>query len=376
MQRGGAGVSHTLVYGPEHDQRALLSEHRANLHAQQPSTMKRIGDQSHLILDTPPATVKKNGAAVTPPPQSSARRKASNLEVTQPISSRIKSRELGMQTQLYPSDGGMTGPLPAPQDRLVSIDGDVIPARRHGNAVASPSDSPSKGDLFSKLTQESSSRFGIRTFERPQTSLFGSEVPEPARLCKKPVVPSNEKSKIELELEAQLAALKAREKLAKRAKGAVVALPLNVSSPEERHTRRHHNHRYMYASLTYVKTPQSEYSLSACRLSMILQDTGASCRSRGVRHRSHRRSVSAIAACFVHRRPLSQTRCWSSCGCRSFSRLLGNDAGPGEVICCRLLHVGRFVLMHSQRCIGRRKLGHSSENQKGSRLSCCARHGM
>lgn len=139
----------------------------------------------------------------------------------------------------------MTGPMPVPQERLVSSVGDIIPARRHGNIVASPSDSPSKGDLFSKLTQERNDRFSIRTYERPQTSLFGSKDPDPVRLCKKPVVSNVEESNIQHQLQMQLAALKAKEKAAKRAKGAVVALPLNVSSPEERHTRRHHNHRYM-----------------------------------------------------------------------------------------------------------------------------------
>ena len=246
MQRIGAGAaSHPTVYGLERDHRALLHEHRVDLHTHHPSALKRIGDQSHMILDTPPATVKKIGAAVTPPPQSSARRKAHNLEVSWPDAQQTKLFDYGLQTQLYPSEGGMTGPILVPQDRLVSSGGDVIPARRHGNTVASPSDSPSKGDLFSKLTQERNDRMRIRTYEHPQTSLFGSEYPEPVRFHKKPAAPYNEESKIQHQLQMQLAALKAREKIAKRAKGALIALPLNVSSPEERYTRRHHNHRYM-----------------------------------------------------------------------------------------------------------------------------------
>jgi hypothetical protein len=152
-----------------------------------------------------------------------------------------------LQTQLRPSDGGITGPMPAPQDRLVSSGGDVIPGRRHGYGhAASPSGSPSKGDLFSKFTQERNDRLSIRTFDQPQTSLFGSKDPEPIRLYKKPVAAHNdEQSQLQDQLQMQLVALKAKEKIAKRARGAVVAQPLNVSSPEDRHTRRHHNHRYM-----------------------------------------------------------------------------------------------------------------------------------
>jgi hypothetical protein len=47
------------------------------------------------------------------------------------------------------------------------------------------------------------------------------------------------------QLQRQLNDLKAREKAAKKAKGAVVALPLNVTSPQELPTRRHNMHRYM-----------------------------------------------------------------------------------------------------------------------------------
>jgi hypothetical protein len=127
----------------------------------------------------------------------------------------------------------------------VSSGGDVIPARRHGNTVASPSASPVKGDLFSKLTEERFDRLCIRTYDRPHTSLFGSKDPQPARLHRKPVSAQDEASAMKDELQMRLVEIQAREKVAKRAKGATVPLPLNVSSPQDPPTRRHHNHRYM-----------------------------------------------------------------------------------------------------------------------------------
>ena len=151
-----------------------------------------------------------------------------------------------LQTQLHPSNVGFTGPSPAPQDRLVSCDGDVIPQRRHGNAVSSPPTSPSQANLFNKLTQERNDRLCIRTFAQPVTSLYGSKEPAPPRLYKKPVAASDEASVIQDQLQMRLVELQAREKLAKRAKGGMVALPLNVTSPEDRSTRRlHNNQRYM-----------------------------------------------------------------------------------------------------------------------------------
>ena len=129
----------------------------------------------------------------------------------------------------------------------MSYGGDVIPARRHGN-TGSPSLSPAKGNLFSKLTQEREDRLCIRTYERPQTSMFGSEAPQPARPMKKSMAVDEAAAAqlaLQEQLQRQLNDLKAREKAAKKAKGAVVALPLNVTSPQELPTRRHNMHRYM-----------------------------------------------------------------------------------------------------------------------------------
>jgi hypothetical protein len=127
----------------------------------------------------------------------------------------------------------------------VSSGGDIIPARRHGSTVASPSGTPAKGDLFSKFTQERSDRLCIRTYEHLPTSMYGSKEPEPSRLYKKPVVASDEASDIQHQLQMRLVELQAREKVAKRAKGGMAVLPLNTSSPENHPTRRLYNHRYM-----------------------------------------------------------------------------------------------------------------------------------
>ena len=78
--------------------------------------------------------------------------------------------------------------------------------------------------------------------------MFGSSDPLPARPMKKSTV-VDEAAAARLasqeQLQRQLVELNAREKAAKKAKGAVVALPLNVTSPQEQPTRRHNMHRYM-----------------------------------------------------------------------------------------------------------------------------------
>ena len=77
LRSGHCAPSHTTLYGLDHDQRVLLHEHRIDSHPHQPSSLKRIEDQTHLILDTPPAAVKKSGAVVGSPLQSSARKQRS-----------------------------------------------------------------------------------------------------------------------------------------------------------------------------------------------------------------------------------------------------------------------------------------------------------
>jgi hypothetical protein len=64
-------------------------------------------------------------------------------------------------------------------------------------------------------------------------------------------------SAIQDRLQMHIAALKAREKVAKKSKGAVVAQPLNVSSPEDHLTRRHYVDRYM-CDATRAQTPPIE----------------------------------------------------------------------------------------------------------------------
>jgi hypothetical protein len=74
---GHLAPSHTTLYGLDHDQRVLLQEHRVDSHPHQSSSLKRIEDQTHLILDVPPAAVKKTGVVAGSPQQSSARKQLS-----------------------------------------------------------------------------------------------------------------------------------------------------------------------------------------------------------------------------------------------------------------------------------------------------------
>jgi hypothetical protein len=94
LNRGGQHApSHTAVYGLDHSQQVVLHEHRADPLASHPSTLKRIEDQSHLILDTPPVNVKKSSAASLSLLESSVR-KASNLQVKEALPPLSKTASL------------------------------------------------------------------------------------------------------------------------------------------------------------------------------------------------------------------------------------------------------------------------------------------
>jgi hypothetical protein len=82
LSAGSGGTAHTTLYGLDRDYRVLLQEHRAADHATHSSTMKHLEDQSHLILDTPPAVAKQH-KTVSPSIESSLR-KVQSLQVMPP----------------------------------------------------------------------------------------------------------------------------------------------------------------------------------------------------------------------------------------------------------------------------------------------------
>jgi hypothetical protein len=242
--------SHTTLYGLDRDSRRLLHEYGVDSLSHHTASLRRIEDQSHMILDSPPAALKKTSSTAASPLPSSTR-KLISLQV------------LPCNAGLTPRWTEQTLTIPC---RLSFIPRTSVSLGRHrhlkivlcrtmatsfhkgGTAMRFPLPpaSPSQGNLFNKLTQERNDRLCIRTFARPATSLYGSEEPVPSRLYKKLVVASDQASVIQDQLQMRLVELQAREKVAKSAKGGMVALPLNVTSPEDRSTRRfHNNQRYM-----------------------------------------------------------------------------------------------------------------------------------